>query len=64
MEWEPETNLAGVLLNCFRSQIKLLREGERVGGGGGWKEEKKRESCNTIKKAYLTYSVNVVQINY
>ena len=31
MEWEPETNLAGVLLNCFRSQIKLLREGERGG---------------------------------
>ena len=29
MEWEPETNLAGVLLNCFRSQIKLLRKGER-----------------------------------
>ena len=61
MEWEPETNLAGILLNCFRSQIKLLREGERE---EGWKEEKKRESCNAIKKAYLTYSVNVIQINY
>ena len=35
MEWEPETNLAGVLLNCFRSQIKLLREGERGGVEGG-----------------------------
>ena len=63
MEWEPETNLAGVLLNCFRSQIKLLRERERE-REGGWKEEKKRESCNAIKSAYLTYSVNVIQINY
>ena len=41
MEWEPETNLAGVLLNCFRSQIKLLREGERERGGGRRKRKGK-----------------------
>ena len=66
MEWEPETNLAGVLLNCFRSQIKLLRKGERERERerGGGRRKKKRESCNAIKSAYLTYSVNVVQINY